>query len=149
MEKKKRVVCWTGESFARRGAAERLLRQYPDFVPALNNLSTICGLEGRLDEASATPQRALAHEPENVFALANLITFYFRAARLDDARAVATRFATLRPKRDDAWAKMAEALSYLGDDQGVLDVYRRAERAHALDELATSALLEHLPWLAA
>ena len=124
--------------------AERLLRRRPDFVPALNNLGQLHAIEGRLDRAIATAERVLAVDAENVHALSNLTRFCCLRGRVDEAGPWADRLIAIRSERVDRWIKQAEALSYLGDDQGVLDAFQGAERAGIVDAPLGEPLLYHL-----
>jgi tetratricopeptide (TPR) repeat protein len=117
-----------------RRAAEQLLRRWPNFAPALNNLSQIHALEGHLDTAIATAKRALALDPDNVQALSNITRFYTLGGRLAEARQWAERLKAVESDRVDAGLKKAEALSYLGDYQGVLDAFAAAEQSLAGDD---------------
>jgi predicted Zn-dependent protease len=115
--------------FARaRQVAEQLLARRPEFVPALNNLGEAWFREGHVDRAVAAAQRVLALDVSNVHALANLTRYLTLAGRADDARAWAAKLRAASSSAPDRWLKTAEALSYLGDDQGVLDAVRGAER---------------------
>src|SRR5439155_19093724 len=106
-----------------RALAERLLSSQPHFAPALNNLSQLHYLEGHLDQAVATAQQVLAFAPDNVHALANLARYFLLSGRAEEARACAERLKAARLDTPDRWIKQVEALSYLGDDQGVLDAF--------------------------
>jgi tetratricopeptide (TPR) repeat protein len=111
-----------------RRAAEQLLRRWPDFAPALNNLSQIHAQEGHVDLAIATARRVLDSQPDNVQALSNLTRILLLSGRLDEARAMAERLKAVDSDRADVGLKKAEALSYLGDDQGVLDAFAADQR---------------------
>jgi tetratricopeptide (TPR) repeat protein len=108
---------------------ERVLRRKPGFIPALNTISQSYGLEGRLDRAVEYSRRVLEHDPQNFHALGNLTRDLCLLGRLDEARATAERLKQVQSPNPDAWAKKVEALSFLGDDQGIMDVYTEAERA--------------------
>src|SRR5262249_57892058 len=66
-----------------------------------------------------------------------------------EARAQAERVKALPADRRDAGTKKAEALSYLGDDEGVLAAFRAAERARSGTWIAEDGLLIHLAAVAA
>lgn len=133
-----------GRFVAARQLLDSLLRRRPDFVPGLNNLSQLQALDGQLDQASATAHRVLALQPDNVHALANLTQFECLGGRPDQAQHTAQRLKALDTHRSDAWVKIAQALSYLGDDQGVLNVFGRGEQAGHLGLPVRDPLLYHL-----
>jgi tetratricopeptide (TPR) repeat protein len=128
-----------------RRAAEELLKLRPNFVPVLNNLSLILFIEGQTEKAVAAAERVLEINPENFHALANLTRYLYLSGREEEAAERARRLKALKVESEDAWIKKAEALSCLGDDQGVEDVYREAARAGAIE----SPFLHHLAAVAA
>lgn len=103
--------------------AEEILAIKPDFAPALNNLSQAYLLSDLPDQAIDAAQRVLAFAPENVHALANLVFFNCRLGRLEQARAFAERLKASQAPASERWLKVAEALSFLGDDLGVLEAF--------------------------
>lgn len=129
-----------------RRAAEQLLRRWPDFAPALNNLSQIHAQEGHLDAAIATARRALAVDADNVQALSNLTRYFILSGRLPEAQESAERLKAVESDHADAGVKKAEALSYLGDDEGVLDTFAAAQRLLEAGDYADLAdpVLYHL-----
>jgi tetratricopeptide (TPR) repeat protein len=137
-----------GQFTRSRRIAEQLLQRWPDFKPALNNLSLASFGEGNFDQAIAAAQRVLALDADNYHALANLVRFCVVAGRHAEALAAAERLKALHSSAPGLWLKKAEALSYLGDDAGVLEALR--SRQHAGESDARSqALLYHLAAVAA
>ncbi|HEX5503743.1 MAG TPA: tetratricopeptide repeat protein [Thermomicrobiales bacterium] len=144
-----RMLLEQGHFAQARRAAEELLRRRPTLAPALNNISQTYALEGRFDRAIATAERVLAFAPDNYQALSNITRYYCLSGRADEAREWAARLkAVAVPDVVDIWVKQAEAFSYLGDDEGVLDAFHGAERAGDLN-LTDGALLCHLAAVAA
>ncbi|MFN2283624.1 MAG: tetratricopeptide repeat protein [Anaerolineae bacterium] len=133
-----------------RRLAEAILKHDPQFAPALNNISLSHWADGRLDKALEAAQRVLEFEPANIHALSNVIHFLCAGGRSDEAAVYAERLKASTEPGWDRWLKKAEGLSFVGDDEGVLDVFRQAERAQ--DEVApgqSSAFLAHLAAVAA
>ena len=127
-----------------RQAAEKLLRQHPDFIPALNNLSQLYALQGETGGAIDLCRRVLRLEPENVHALSNLTRLLFLSAQPEAANAAAQRLKASSAPAIDRWTKKVEALSFLGDDDGILQIYQQAKAAGALKPPETDALFLHL-----
>jgi tetratricopeptide (TPR) repeat protein len=138
-----------GQYAEARKVEHELLRRLPGFAPALNNLSLLYFIEGDLGTATTTTQRALALHPNNVHALSNLIRYLCLSGRTEEAQPWVERLRPIETTAVDVWLKKAEALSYLGDDQGVLDAFRGAERAGHLDPTLADPLLYHLAAVAA
>lgn len=133
-----------------RRAAEAILKHDPQFAPALNNLSLSHWAEGRLDKALEAAQRVLEFEPANVHALSNVVHFLCASGRSGEAKPYAERLKASTGPAWDRWLKKAEGLSFVGDDEGVLDVFHQAEQAP--DEVTSgqaSAFLAHLAAVAA
>jgi predicted Zn-dependent protease len=130
-----RALLEQGSHAEARRAAEQLLRRWPDFAPALNNLSQVHALEGRFDQAIAAARRVLDSQPENVQALSNLTRILLLSGRAAEAQAMAERLKAVDSDRPDVGMKKAEALSYLGDDQGVLDAFAADQRLLAEGDL--------------
>jgi tetratricopeptide (TPR) repeat protein len=131
--------------FARaRETAARLLERRPDFGPAWNNTSEAFIREGRFPEAAEACGRVLALEPDNFFALSNLTRCQYLSGRLDEAWATAGRLKAVTSAAPDVWAKKVEALSYLGDDQGVLEVWQAAGASETAGEALQDELFLHL-----
>jgi tetratricopeptide (TPR) repeat protein len=132
-----------------REVAERLLRLRPQFTAAHNNVGEAWFREGRPDEAIAAAQRVLGFDPDNFHALSNLTRYLFLGGRHDEARQYAERLRAVNSTYTDSWTKKAEAFSYLGDDQAVLDALRGYEQAGKEGGPESTALLYHLAGVAA
>jgi tetratricopeptide (TPR) repeat protein len=125
--------------------AEEALRAQPSFHAVRNNLSLARFELGRLDLATAAVREILAHSPQDLYALANLARYLVVAGRLDEAAATAERLRAVGVTEVEVALKQAEALSYLGDDQGVLAVFEGAQKLKNRDEEPEAdALLHHL-----
>jgi tetratricopeptide (TPR) repeat protein len=124
--------------------AGRLLQRVPDFVPAWNNSGEAYFREGRYADAIAAARRALELSPDNFHALSNLTRYLLLTGQADEARATAERLKAVASPNPDSWVKKAEALSYLGDDEGVLAAWRGAEQAGAEPLGPHAGFLNHL-----
>jgi tetratricopeptide (TPR) repeat protein len=138
-----------GQYQAARAKAAELLQARPTFAPALNNMSEAYCREGDYPAAVASAQRVLAVAPDNVHALANLTRFLVLAGRSDEAAEAAGRLRAARPTGPDGWVKVAEALGYLGDDEGVLAAAAGAKAHKPSPTGVSAALLYHLAGVAA
>ncbi len=139
-----RLFLSQGKFAQARQSAARMLERRPKFVPAWNNTAEAFFGEGRLAEAAEACGRALALEPDNFFALGNRTRCQYLSGRLDEAWATAQRLKAITSTAGDVWVKKAEALSYLGDDQGVLDAWRGGVAAGLQGPPQQDGLLLHL-----
>ena len=132
-----------------RQVAESILQRYPRFAPALNNLSLAYWAEGRIDDAIAAGEQVLDFEPDNVHALANLVRFLSTSGRADEAWAYAEWLKASAAPVWDVWTKKAEALTFIGDDEGVLQVVHQAEQEADSTRDRSNPMLLHLAAVAA
>jgi tetratricopeptide (TPR) repeat protein len=101
---------------------QQLLERRPNFPAALNNMSLAQWSEGQRDEAIATATKAIEAHPQNVHALSNLTRFFCLNGQLEQAQQWSERLKAVDTNTTDAWLKKAEALSYLGDDAGIVAI---------------------------
>ncbi|MEW5870594.1 MAG: tetratricopeptide repeat protein [Chloroflexota bacterium] len=119
---------------------QRLIEQYPRFAPTYNNLGQIYWLQAQWQSAIDIEQQVLAFDPENVHALGNLARFSLVVGRGEDAQEYARRLkASTRPAAE-RMTKTVETLSYLGDDQGIVDFIKQAEKNDEIDPDAERVL---------
>lgn len=150
MHEEAQVLMAEGKFEESRQRAEKVLGRHPDFVPVLNNISQTYFIEDQPDKAIKSAERVLELDSENYHALANLTRFLYMRGRAAEANQMAERLKTTQSERSDIWVKKAEALSYLGDDRGVLEVVAKAEQAGILDsEFFADPFLYHLAAVAA
>lgn len=128
-------VCLSSGEFGRgKALIEKLLRQKPDFVPPLNNLSQIYWLEGDLLRAIESSQRVLTIQPDNIHALANLARYLYTTGRKEEAAPIIERLKTSQAKASERWLKIAETLAFIGDDAGMIELAEQAvKEAHPLE----------------
>ena len=130
-----RLMMESGNYSRCRQLAKKLLQQRPDFVPILNNLSQVEWLEGNLAQAVETSRKVLGIEPQNVHALSNLTRFLFMQGQLDEANQAAKQLKESDAPAADHWVKKVEALSFIGDDDGVLILLDQAKDVKETDQL--------------
>ena len=130
-------------------AAEALLQRHPKFAPALNNLSLAYWSQGQISRAIATAQQVLEFRPDNVHTLSNLVRFLCADGRADEARLYAEQLKASKAPAADVWLKKIEGLSYIGDEQSVLDIFQQAKETaeHLSPDL--NAMFYHLAAVAA
>lgn len=105
----------------------RLIHLEPSFVPAYNNRSFAYWALCEHSSALADIERALELEPENVHGLFMKVRFCVFAQRIDEAHTVAKRLKHVRTNDLNLIVKQAEALLFLQDNAGVLEVVARME----------------------
>jgi tetratricopeptide (TPR) repeat protein len=118
-----------GDPVLARQTEERVLRRAPGYAPALNTISQSYAQEGAYAQAIRCARRVIERDPRNVHALGNLVRYLCLSGALDEARAAAEPLRALPQSTPETWVKQAEALTYLGDDAGVLAAYAAGRRA--------------------
>ncbi|MGK7891059.1 MAG: tetratricopeptide repeat protein [Leptolyngbyaceae cyanobacterium] len=113
---------------------EALLERAPNLVPLYNNLSLASFFEGNASHALEYCDRALAQEPDNIHALGNAIRYHYCMGEVEKAKALVPQLLASEAPATEPWMKKMEALSYLGDDEQVLAIYRQAQAAGAIEE---------------
>lgn len=136
-----------GEYAQSRRLAELVLKRHPNFAPAWNNIAMTFVAECDFTAANEMSLKVLEFEPDNIHALANLVEGYSRIGDKVSAVQYADR---LKASQAPAWhrrLKVAVALSHIGDDQGVLDVYDEDRENDETDE--NDAIMAHYAGAAA
>ena len=142
--------CLNQGDYARaRQVAQAALRQTPDIPPVLNNLTQAYAADGYLEEALATIDRVLAIQPDNIHALSNRARLLALLGRFDEGREVARHMLASTAGAVGGWLKKAEALSYVGLDQDILDVFEASRQAEPDGEGGHDGVLWHLAAVAA
>jgi tetratricopeptide (TPR) repeat protein len=131
-----RLLMAMGDYSRGKQLAEKLLRQRSGFAPVLNNLSQIEWLDANLPRAIETSQEVLKMDADNIHALSNLTRFFFMQGKKEEASALAKRLRDSNAPAADRWVKKAEALSFIGDDDGVRAIPSQAEAAKEADQLS-------------
>lgn len=108
--------------------ASALIERRPEFTPAYNNLSLILFMNGEAERAAETARLVIEKDPVNFHALSNLVRFYVFLGEQEQAREFAERLRTVTGDAPDLWIKKVEAFTFAGDDEAVVEVYRRASR---------------------
>ncbi|NJR40437.1 MAG: tetratricopeptide repeat protein [Leptolyngbyaceae cyanobacterium CSU_1_4] len=130
-----------GDLEAGQEVSEQLLQIHPNYLPARNNLSLIMALKGNWEAAIATAHSVLEADSNNAHALSNLARYQYLGGHVDLALQTVTRLKAISSDKPDVWQKQAEALSFLGDYPGILEIFHQAE---AMSEAALPPLLYHL-----
>lgn len=129
------------EAFLRSEQAERLsneerfaeaadlFHQAADLLPTWdsprNNEALMRFLDGEVEQAISISQEVLSRDRDNRHALANLVRFRMARSEREQAEAYGERLKQLPCNDDSDLTKTIEALGILGDDQGLLDLYRQ------------------------
>ena len=144
-----RAASELGDFAGARQIGRQLLDQYPEFVPALNNLSQIEFVEGNSEQALAYTRRVLSLQPDNFQASANLTRYLLLMGQVEAAQAQAAHLAAIQTSGSEFWVKQAETFTYLRDDQRVDAAVRAAEREPTFDHFPGAGFLYHLGGVAA
>ncbi|NES24683.1 MAG: hypothetical protein F6K41_38690, partial [Symploca sp. SIO3E6] len=112
---------------------EQVLESRPNFTSALNNISLCHWKEEKLKEAIATANHVIDIDPQNFHAYSNLTRFLCLNGQLAEAKKTAEQLKAIDNNVVDCCLKKAEAFSYIGDDQGIVDIFNAVKQAGDLD----------------
>jgi tetratricopeptide (TPR) repeat protein len=133
-----------GQYHQARQIGEKALRRFPDFIPVLNNLGQVYAVNGDLEHSIQIAKRVLEIDPQNLHAISNLARLHFLNGQPEQAQEFATLLKASRAQASDRWNKIAEALTFLGDDAGVLALYEQAKKAGELEPPFVDEIFYHL-----
>ena len=132
-----------GEYAKARNAELQVLERRPDFLPSRNNLSLNYWVEGDAERAIATAKAILDTDSDNIHALSNLVRFLAQMGDHATAQSYVDRLKNIdAPDAWNPWTKKVEALSYLSDDAGVVEIYEQWQAADPENEIV-DALFHH------
>mgnify|MGYP005841494323 CR=1 FL=1 len=133
-----------GDSAGCLAAVGRAMALRPGYAPARNIASDAHFAAGNTSAAIAEARGVLADDPGNVQAASNLTRFLLLSGDPAGAAEAGTRLRSLTPRRPNDYLRVAEALAFLGDDEGVLAVCPTGSRRTADWSPIMRAVLCHL-----
>ena len=125
-------------------AGKALLETHPELAAVRNNMSLAYFYEGDFENAIAQARQVLDIQSNNIHALGNLVRYLYITGEVDEVKAVLPRLLESDAQASDPWTKKMETLSYLGDWDGVIELYDQAQASGDIRESATYNLFFHL-----
>ncbi|MBN2548507.1 MAG: tetratricopeptide repeat protein [Anaerolineales bacterium] len=107
---------------------ENLVQRFPRTSAAHNHLAQAAWLEGQWKRAIAVTQQVLEFEPGNLYAVRNLAQFLTGDNQTDTAAKLAHQLKQVALTTWEECLLINEALSYLGDDAGVLQTFEHTRQ---------------------
>lgn len=138
-----------GEAAAVRTYEQQVLGMFPSFLPAFNNISVSYAMEGDFDQALRWTQEVLERDADNLHALCDAVRLSVQRGEFEEAERSAQRAKAVRMAGEEDWAKLAQALSYVGDDAGVVAAFEEARRRFKLKLKDAEPMALHLTGVAA
>lgn len=108
---------------------QRILKDKPDFVPALVTLARALSMQGRDSDAEAILAKMLDKDPTAEPALGMLTSGYERTGRGSQAVALLQRAHAAKPQNVALAAQLATAFLKAGEPQKALDLARQSQPA--------------------
>jgi tetratricopeptide (TPR) repeat protein len=124
-----RSLTFRGDYQSARELAEQAHLRSPRFSVALQVLSRIASEQGDLVAAIEYAERALALDPADCRALSAYCYLLLLTGQPEKAADAANRLRNAALTDPEDWLAKVRALSYLGQDKAVLEVYDRADKA--------------------
>ncbi len=94
---------------------ERIVQEFPDFLPAQNNLSLAYYYTGQFEKALETSLQVLKKDAFNIHALCNLAVFYSNHGERRKVREIVKRLQNVVPLHFDQIYKLATTMGILGE----------------------------------
>ena len=107
-----------------RGLLERIVKEFPDFQAARNNLALCYYYMGYFGKAMETVQEVLQDDPYNIHALCNLAVFYYHLHH-EDYPKVMDFLRKLAPFHLDQTYKLATTLGILEEHEAAYKLFRK------------------------
>ncbi|MDB9311616.1 tetratricopeptide repeat protein [Spirulina sp. CS-785/01] len=128
----------TGRFGECRDYGQQVLELNPDFLPAWNNMAMAYWLDDLREDAIAITQKAFDLDPNNIHALGNMIQYQVLEGHLPEAQTYKEQFTAAiadHPEKPEHWLKGVEILSFLEDDDAILDLLQQVEAQERLEEM--------------
>ncbi|GIP34273.1 tetratricopeptide repeat protein [Paenibacillus sp. J2TS4] len=103
----------------------RLIKKYPDFLAARNNLALAYYYMGQFDKAMETIVQVLEMDPGNLHALSNLAIFYQHFGAEQELEKLLSLLRKTYPFHDDHVFKLATTMGILGEHETAYVLFRR------------------------
>ncbi len=144
-----------GDRTRARQLVKKLMNRRRDFIPGLNTLVQIDCEEGKLQQAIQTGERILSINPDEISSITLLLRLNFLYGKIETARELANKLTQITAGLPSLSAqplqlmKIAEALTFIEDDQGVLGLYGRLKEEEKNPAIQIDAGFYHLAAVAA
>ena len=109
-----RILDRKGQTSEAKYTLKRIIREYPDFLPAYNDLGEIQMRETAIDQAIETLSAGLRLAPNDPVLINNLGMCYLRKAEYEQAKHHFTKAAGIVPEDSRYRSNMAVALGMMG-----------------------------------
>ena len=129
--------------------AKRALKKFPNYIPIINNLSTLFFNEADFKNALFYADMALKKDPQNVHALSNLVRFNFFSGYFQIAEKYAEELFSVKGFGPEGLYKIIEGLSLVAFHDKVLQIFERADKDAKVDEAPQAPMIYHLAAVAA
>ena len=96
---------------------QQVIKEYPEFWSAYNNLALAYFYLGEVDQASATLEEVLVKNPGNLHALCNTAVFYFYQKRQEDLDLLLEGLEKVRPLLHEHRFKLGATFALIGHSQ--------------------------------
>ncbi len=124
-------------------AEKELLKLLPDSISPYNNQSLIKFMKGDLEGAIAISLKGLEIEPDNIHSLANLTRYYLLSGDIKSSEITCEKLKNLQVPGWDVWTKKAEAFSYLGMDEEIIELFEQVKAKGELREASVTGYFPH------
>ncbi|WPS87533.1 tetratricopeptide repeat protein [Brevibacillus halotolerans] len=114
-----------------------LVKEYPDFMPAWNNLALAYYYIGDFNKAMDTIELALEKDPGNLHAICNMAVLLSHHNKWAELVPIITRLKKIQPFHYDHMYKLATTMGVLGQHDDACRLYQKILRQPVLHDVST------------
>lgn len=114
-----------------------LVKEYPDFMPAWNNLALAYYYIGDFDKAMDTIELALEKDPGNLHAICNMAVLLSHHNKWAELVPIIARLKKIQPFHYDHMYKLATTMGVLGQHEEACKLYQKILRQPMLHDVST------------
>ena len=107
---------------------QEMIRKYPDYWPAYNNLSLACYYMGEMREALALSEQVLENDPHNLHAQCNRVLIMHQTGDHTTVQVLVQRLKKLIPLNGDHLYKLAITFGILGEHESAYQLFYKIFR---------------------
>lgn len=113
---------------------KRLVKKYPDFTAARNNLALAYYYTGQMEKALEAVKDVLSREPGNLHALCNLAIFYQHLGERSKLARLAAALGKTYPLHREHVFKLATTMGIIGEHDAAYRLFKRLARSENAGE---------------
>lgn len=103
----------------------QLIKEYPDFLAAANNLSLCYYYKGEIEKSRQTIEKVLNQDPCNIHALCNLAILYYQQQEKESLQELLKELRKIVPLQYDQAYKLGITLGVMGEHKAAYQLFKK------------------------